>query len=240
MPFGDTIFGAAGFGASSAEASAPVPDPISRVIAVTITPGNVTISGDTPVQFFAEVLGDNGPSQEVFWDTTLGDVDEAGLLMPPAATSQLQQGTITATSLEDTKISASTTFNITPLASAFVPSAARIVRILPGRLAFAVGSHWTLSTAGPVGPKDPNSTIDIPFDWSAWLADIGNAQLARVEFLLGGGLQNEGMVPDANAGTVLVSGGVPGTSATVTCRITTATTPPRTDDRTVVLQIKDQ
>lgn len=122
----------------------------------------------------------------------------------------------------------------------FIPSVSRLVRILPGRTAFAVGSHWTLGSAGPVGPKDPNSVIDIPFDWSAWLADIGSPGLSKVEFFVDGELKSEGVVADANGGTVLVSGGRNGGTSTVTCRITTASTPPRTDDRTVVLQIREQ
>jgi len=111
---------------------------------------------------------------------------------------------------------------------------------LPGRQAFATGSHWQASSAGPVGAKDPNSTIDIPFDWSAWLADIGGAKLSQVEFFLGGGLVDEGKVPTLSGGVMFVSGGDPGTSATITCRITTATVPPRVEDRTVVLQIREQ
>lgn len=227
-------------GSATVTLAAGVGTPVPRVLSVIINPFEATIQGGTSLQFSAVVIGEGDPSQDVIWGTTLGDVDETGVLTVPIATAQGQQGTLTATSQEDPKISAAITFNVLPLATSFVASAARAVRILPGRQAFAVGSHWTLGSAGPVGAKDPSSTIDIPFDWSAWLADIGGAQLSKVEFLLGGGLQNEGTVPDANGGVVLVSGGLPGTSATVTCRITTATEPARTDDRTVVLQIKDQ
>lgn len=207
---------------------------------VQISPVTAFIEGGGAFQFYAEVFGDNAPSQDVTWETNLGSVDSSGLLAAPGATLAVQQGTLTATSSEDTDISASINFNVLPLMEAFTPSAARTVRILPGRSAFAVGSHWALGSAGPVGAKDPNSTIDIPFDWSAWLADIGGAQLAKVEFFLSGNLQEEGAIPSATGGTVLVSGGTPKGTATITCRITTATTPSRTDDRTVVLQIGDQ
>lgn len=221
-------------------AQAPVPVPVPRVLSVTINPPQATLPGGASMQFSAVVTGENNPLQTVTWGTSRGEVDETGLLTAPAATSQMQQGTLTATSVGDPTISTSINFGILPQASDFVPSAARTVRILPGRSAFAVGSHWTLSTAGPVGPKDPNSTIDIPFDWSAWLADIGGAQLAKVEFFLSGGLQEEGVIPSLAGATILVSGGTAKGTATITCRITTATAQARIDDRTVVLQLGEQ
>lgn len=217
-----------------------VPASADIVTGIEITPPGAVIPGGATLQFTANVLGGVDPSQGVRWSADIGSVDETGRWTAPSAIPGLQQGALTATSVEDPRVSVSVGLVVLALASGFTPSAARTVRILPGRQAFAVGSHWTLGSAGPVGGKDPNSTIDIPFDWSAWLADIGAAALSKVEFLLGGGLQGEGMVPDTSGGTVLVSGGVPGASTTVTCRITTATTPPRTDDRTVVLQIKEQ
>lgn len=238
MPFGDMTFGAGdGFGAGAYA----VLDTTPRVLGIVISPPGASITAGESLQFTAQVLGDNDPSQAVRWSTDTGSVgEENGYLTTPADVSILQQGTLTATSLEDPEISASINFSVLPLTLGFVPSVARTVRILPGRNAFAVGSHWTLGPAGPVGSKDPDSTIDIPFDWSAWLADIGDAQLAQVEFFLSGGLQQEGVVPNANGGTVLVSGGTAKGTATVTCRITTATTPSRTDDRTVVLQLGEQ
>lgn len=123
----------------------------------------------------------------------------------------------------------------------FVASVSRTIRILPGQRAYDAGSFWsTNGNSGPVGSKDPNATIDIRFEWAAWLADIGAVPLANISFILGGGLTSEGVVPDATGGTIFVAGGTVGVNGTVTCRVTTATEPARIDDRTATLQIKDQ
>lgn len=217
---------------------------IPPVDSVEVTPAAANVDGGGTVQFSAKVFGPDQPSQEVTWSTNLGTISTAGLVTAPAGIAREQLGTVTATSVRDPSKKSTALFVVAAQKESptggFVPSAARTVRILPGRQAFTVGSHWVLGTAGPVGGKDPNSTIDIPFDWSAWLTDIGEAKLSKVEFLLGGGLQSEDVIPTLQGGAVLVSGGTPGTSATVTCRITTATSPSRTEDRTVVLQIRDQ
>lgn len=123
----------------------------------------------------------------------------------------------------------------------FVTSASRTVRILAGQRAYDVGSFWTASgNNSPVGSKDPNSTIDIHFDWTAWLADIGNAQLSAVDFILSSGIESMAGIPTDVGGTVFISGGTISQNVTITCRITTATIPARVEDRTVVLQIKEQ
>lgn len=215
--------------------------PVDEVQTVTVTPAVANVNGGESVQFAAEVSGPNGPSQEVTWTTTLGTIDAEGVVVVPEAGPREQAGTVTATSVQDPTKKGTALFVVAAgMTSAFVPSTSRQVRILPGRLAFAVGSHWTLGAAGPVGTKDPNSSIDIPFDWSEWLADIGKPGLAKIEFLLGGGLVSDGVVPNARGGTVVVSGGSLQQTGTVTCRITTDTTPPRTEDRTVVLQMREQ
>lgn len=128
-----------------------------------------------------------------------------------------------------------------PPNTGFTPSVSRTVRILAGRNAYDTGSFWTVNAAtGPVGSKDPQSTIDIPFDWTNWLADIGGASLSAVDFILSAGLVSAAGIPSAVGGTLFVSGGVVGTNYSITCRITTATTPLRIEERTVVLQVKEQ
>lgn len=123
----------------------------------------------------------------------------------------------------------------------FVPSDARTIKILPNRTEFEVGEFWLVDAIqGPSSEKDPDATIDIPFDWTAWLNDIGEANLSDAVFLLSGGLQNAGSGGDEKKATVFVSGGTPGAQASITCRITTATIPARIDDRTVYLTIKEQ
>lgn len=215
--------------------------PIDEVQAVMVSPAVANVNGGESAQFEAEVVGPNSPSQEVVWTTTIGTITQDGVVKAPEAGPREQAGTVTATSVQDpTKKGAAVFIVAAGLTKSFVPSTSRQVRILPGKLAFAVGSHWTLGTAGPVGTKDPNSAIDVPFDWTEWLADIGNPALSKIEFLLGGGLVSDGVVPNAKGGTVVVSGGSLQQTGTITCRITTDTTPPRTEDRTVVLQMREQ
>lgn len=215
--------------------------PVEEVTGVSVTPAVANVQGGESTQFESEVQGPNNPSQAVTWTTTLGTISAEGVVTAPEAGPREQVGTVTATSVQDPTKKGTAVFVVAAsMAAAFIPSVSRQVRILPGRLAFAVGSHWTLGTAGPVGSKDPNSAIDIPFDWSEWLADIGNPALAKIEFLLGGGLVSDGVVPNAKGGTVVVSGGSIREAGTVTCRITTDTVPPRIEDRTVVLQMREQ
>lgn len=138
--------------------------------------------------------------------------------------------------------------SVTPMATSgeiipvnFSPSVSRTIKILVGKIPYDVGTFWTISgITGPVGVKDPNATIDIHFDWTQWLGDIGNVQLADVFFILGGGLESQGAVATGSGGTVFVSGGVLNTDCTITCRITTNTVPARIEDRTAVLRIRDQ
>lgn len=123
----------------------------------------------------------------------------------------------------------------------FIPSISRTIRILPGKTVYDAGAFWTVQgTSGPVGNKDPQSTIDIYFDWTAWLADIGGAKLSNIAFILGGGIESAGIVPTETGGTIFVTGGTLNADCTVTCRITTATDPARVDDRTAILKIRDQ
>jgi len=84
--------------------------------------------------------------------------------------------------------------------------------------------------------KDPDATLDYEFDWSAWLLPLSDT-IASVDWILSDGLT---LVADdftVLTATAFVSGGVLGTDETLTCRITTVSTPPRVDDRTITLKI---
>lgn len=124
---------------------------------------------------------------------------------------------------------------------AFVPSVTRTLVIQAATRTFTAGAFWDLTDpAKPSGVKDPDATLDITFDWSQILADMGNDTIASTLFILGGGLTEAGTVPAGALQSVLVSAGSIGTEATITCRITTASVPPRIDDRTVYLSIEAQ
>lgn len=123
----------------------------------------------------------------------------------------------------------------------FTPSKARTITVLPGRKEFEMGEFWTMGANGPEAEVDPDETLDIPFDWTPWLADIGGANLASAAFTLVGGVQKAGSGATTKVATVFFSAtDQVGKTVAISCKIVTATTPPRTVERTVFLKIKEQ
>ncbi|MEH6434290.1 phage fiber-tail adaptor protein [Massilia sp. DD77] len=122
----------------------------------------------------------------------------------------------------------------------FTPSKARTIVVGVGPKPFsAEGDFWNLTDQKkPRGTKDPNATIDITFDFAPWLADMGSPEIAGVVFILVG-CQDAGQFAQGSKLTIFISGGT-GQEIAITCRPTTATTPARTDDRTVYLTLGDQ
>jgi hypothetical protein len=122
----------------------------------------------------------------------------------------------------------------------FTPSDARTIKVGALPPLFSGGKWWTLSDAKkPRGLKDPDAIIDITFDWSDWLTDIGSPTVSAVTFTLNG-LTSVGTFSDGSKTTVFVAGGTAGSSTAVSCLITTYTTPPRTNQRTVYIDIQDE
>lgn len=89
--------------------------------------------------------------------------------------------------------------------------------------------------------KDPDATVDFAVDWSEWLA--GDTITTSV-WLVPEGLVPAGLVEEASpaasvvgdVATVWLSGGVAGTSYTVTNRVTTAAG--RVDDRSFPVAVQ--
>lgn len=122
----------------------------------------------------------------------------------------------------------------------FIPSAARTISVQATSPVFTGGKYWNMSDPKkPRGAKDPDATIDITFDWSNWLDDIGSPTISDVTFTVNG-VNSTGTYSDGINATVFVSGGTNNTAATVACKIVTNTSPPRTDERTVYLDIGDE
>lgn len=95
-------------------------------------------------------------------------------------------------------------------------------------------------TGGPAKPtilKDPNAVLDYSFDWTAYLAAITDT-IESVEFVLDDGLTQVDYSHNTLMAVVWVSGGLAGTTARVTCRITTQGG--RVDDRSVFLKIAER
>lgn len=125
----------------------------------------------------------------------------------------------------------------TPENPAFTRSQSRTIDIKAAPLTFSGGAYWSLANPRrPVGSIDPNATIDITFNWTEVLADIQDT-IADVQFDIIG-LTNKGAFRDGDFATIFVSNAT-GTPS-ITCRITTASTPPRVEDRTVYLTVEQQ
>lgn len=90
----------------------------------------------------------------------------------------------------------------------------------------------------PTVDKDPNAVLDYEWDLSAWLARDGNAvssySLIAVGVVVDSHSEASGVIK------AWVSGGQVGAAASVTCRVTTNSTPPRVDDRTLWFNILEQ
>lgn len=125
-----------------------------------------------------------------------------------------------------------------PIQTTFMRSKQRtiIIKAAPGKFA-QEGDFWKLDGARkPLGSIDPNSTIDITFNWTEVLADIQDT-ITNVQFDIIG-LTNKGSSTQGAFATIFVSNATANPS--ITCRITTASTPPRVEDRTVYLTVEQQ
>jgi hypothetical protein len=90
----------------------------------------------------------------------------------------------------------------------------------------------------PTVDKDPNAVLDYQWDLSAWLARDGNSVASYTLNAVGVTVDSHG--ESAGVITAWVSGGQVGSPASVTCRVTTSSTPPRVDDRTLWFNIMEQ
>jgi hypothetical protein len=122
---------------------------------------------------------------------------------------------------------------------AFVPSAARTIKVLAASKGFQSNSDfWGMSNPHrPVGSMDPDGTIDISFDLSEVLADILDS-IAQIEFILDGVVSAGEHADGALATIFLTAPSKP--EIEITCRMTSASIPAREQDFTVALKIEEQ
>lgn len=94
---------------------------------------------------------------------------------------------------------------------------------------------------GPLGKtikKDPQAVLDYPFDWSSWLA---TAELIVSHIItVAAGITKDSDNEAAGVVTVVLSGGTAGTTYKVACRITTDSSPARTDERTIYIEVVER
>ena len=88
--------------------------------------------------------------------------------------------------------------------------------------------------------KDPNSDLDYGFDWSDWLVD--GAAIASSEWLVDDGLDDHdaGVTGAITVVWLAFSGTIRQAPYKATNRVTDDSTPPRTDDRTWFITIKQR
>ena len=84
--------------------------------------------------------------------------------------------------------------------------------------------------------KDPDAVLDYLFDWSAWLADAETILTHTATIVSGDAVINSSS-RTLKTVTVWLSGGTLGTDVELRCRVTTSQG--RTDDRTIVVLIRE-
>lgn len=130
------------------------------VTSVTVSP--TTATGSTT--FSATVAGTNSPSQGVSWTATAGTINSSGVFTAPAATSSVQNITVTATSLVDPTKSGTAAVTIAASTGSTVTS----VSVSPGT---ATGS--TTFSATVVGTNSPSQAV-------TWTASAGSINSSGV------------------------------------------------------------
>lgn len=93
--------------------------------------------------------------------------------------------------------------------------------------------------------KSPAANLDYTIDFSAWLQpdeQIVAAAWSRapVGITIGAGAYAPTISADGKKCTVWLSAGTAGTSYTVTVNITTDNTPPRIDDKSILIVVGDE
>lgn len=122
--------------------------------------------------------------------------------------------------------------------SNFTPSKARTLKALAASGHFEGGEFWDLTDPmRPVGRKDPDAKIDVSIDWEDVLSDISDI-LGGIEYKLDG-FTYSGERTLGTVTSIIVSGGA-GPVSSVTFVMSSASIPPRVEERTVHLKIGDQ
>ena len=83
--------------------------------------------------------------------------------------------------------------------------------------------------------KDPDAVLDYAFDWTAWLDDGETISSHTVTV---DGLTKDSDAENGGVVTVWLSGGTDGQEASAACLIETSAG--RTDERTIVLRVRER
>ena len=108
------------------------------------------------------------------------------------------------------------------------------------------GSAITVAASGrKFATKDPQGTLDYSFYWKDWLAEIGcNISTLTASVVNPAGIDRPLTITSQThfdgVATIFVSGGTVGKTHQLTCRITTDSVPPRIDERSLFIKIKER
>lgn len=86
--------------------------------------------------------------------------------------------------------------------------------------------------------KDPDATLDYTVDWTAWLSGVSDT-ISSAAWTVPAGLTQVAVSATTTSATIFLSGGTAGNSYDVVCRITTAASTPRINDRTIRIKCKE-
>ena len=94
-------------------------------------------------------------------------------------------------------------------------------------------------------PKDPDAVLDYVEDWTPWLDAVADSISSASVTVTSGATPASNVAVDSSiiVGKMVhawISGGSPGETVKVRYRVTTANSPPRIDDRTFYLKIKER
>src|SRR4051812_13959836 len=89
--------------------------------------------------------------------------------------------------------------------------------------------------------KDPSAVLDYTFDWTAWLDLVSDTIATRVITPDAGITVDLSVILSGSKKvTVWLSGGTAGNTYAIACRITTASNPVRTDERTFYVKVQER
>jgi hypothetical protein len=86
--------------------------------------------------------------------------------------------------------------------------------------------------------KAPKAELDYGFDWSEWMTD--GEIIADVDWIVPDGITQFDDAYSDFIAVIWLNGGTASTSYTITCRMTTNSTPPRIDDRSFIIHVKER
>ncbi len=100
-----------------------------------------------------------------------------------------------------------------------------------------------IESSGQVFYKDPNAVLDFVIDWDGAAADGGpwlatGETISTTTWTVATGITKDSDSKTTTTATIWLSGGTAGTDYTVACKITTSDS--RTDERTLLIQVRDR